>query len=465
LHGQTIQRLRRRQAPLLPLVRGPFLSRTKTFRAGSRTWPVKAAAVWVILLLMPIRSSVFAQAQRSDSGARLADAPEVRLALDWFAGHQAWIDQQQAALTEIPAPSFQEGKRAAAIKALLSSCGLAMRTDSAGNVIGELPGELEKELVVVSAHLDTVFPPETRVKVQREGARLLAPGISDNGTGLAALVAIACSMHQAHLVPRRTILFVANVGEEGEGNLRGMRALVEACKSSLKAVLILDGSGTDHVTTKALASRRLEVLITGPGGHSWSDFGLPNPINALVRSSVRFINTRVPASPRTTFNLGQIEGGTSVNSIPHEAKLKVDLRSESEDELSRLEIALRDCVLAGVRDEMESSRDRSRGRLEWKVTILGSRPGGELPPDSPLFAALRAADDIVGNSSRIERSSTDANIPLSLGIDAVSIGAGGSGGGAHSLQEWYDPTGREMGLKRALLTLLGVAGVSGAARR
>jgi acetylornithine deacetylase/succinyl-diaminopimelate desuccinylase-like protein len=184
---------------------------------------------------------------------------------------------------------------------------------------------------------------------------------------------------------------------------------------------------------------------------------MPNPINALVRGSVRFINTKVPASPRTTFNLGQIEGGTSINSIPYEARLKVDVRSESESELARLESALRECMAAGVRDEMESSRDRSRGKLEWKVELLGSRPGGELAAQSPLLAALRAADAILENESRIERSSTDANIPLSLGIDAISIGAGGNGGGAHSLQEWYDPTGREMGLKRALLTLLGIA--------
>jgi di/tripeptidase len=227
----------------------------------------------------------------------------------------------------------------------------------------------------------------------------------------------------------------------------------------LRAAIVLDGSSTDHVTTKALASRRLEAVITGPGGHSWSDFGMANPINALVRASVRFINTKVPTAPRTTFNLGQIEGGTSVNSIPFEAKLKVDIRSESEDELGRLESALRECVAAGVRDEMESSRDRSKGKLEWKVEPLGSRPGGELSPDSPLLAALRAADDYVGNQSRAERSSTDANIPLSEGIDAISIGAGGNGGGAHSLQEWYEPAGREVGLKRALLTLLGVSGV------
>src|SRR6202008_2610604 len=155
--------------------------------------------------------------------------------------------------------------------------------------------------------------------------------------------------------PRRTILFAANVGEEGEANLRGMRALIDAYRTKLRAVIVLDGSGTDHVTIKALASRRLEVVITGPGGHSWSDFGMPNPINALVRGSIRFINTKVPSSPRTTFNLGQIEGGTSVNSIPYEAKLKVDIRSESEDELTKLESALRESMTAGTRDEMESS--------------------------------------------------------------------------------------------------------------
>jgi acetylornithine deacetylase/succinyl-diaminopimelate desuccinylase-like protein len=239
-----------------------------------------------------------------------------------------------------------------------------------------------------------------------------------------------------------------------------MRALIDAYRSKLRAVIVLDGSGTDHVTTKALASRRLEVLITGPGGHSWSDFGMPNPINALVRASVRFINTKVPAAPRTTFNLGQIEGGTSVNSIPYEAKLKVDLRSENEDEISRLESALRECVAAGVKDEMDNARERNRGKLEWKINQIGSRPGGELPSDSPLLASLRAADEYVGNQSRVERSSTDANIPLSLGIDAIALGAGGSGGGAHSLQEWYEPAGRDMGLKRVLLTLLGVAGLA-----
>lgn len=421
---------------------------------------VKRAFVCVILLAMPVRSAAPSHASRQAQRSRLSDDVRVRAALDWFTPNISWVNDQQARITEIPAPPFQEAQRAGAVKVLLAEAGLPAHIDKAGNVIGELRGVNEKEIVVIAAHLDTVFPPGTDVKVHRDGSRMTAPGISDNGSGVAALLALARAVQFAHLKPQRTVLFVGDVGEEGEGNLRGMRALVDTYRGKIKAVVVLDGSGTDHVTTKALASRRLEALITGPGGHSWSDFGMPNPINALVRGSVRFINTKVPASPRTTFNLGQIEGGTSVNSVPYEARLKVDIRSESEDELTRLESALRECIAAGVRDEMDSARDRSKGKLEWKVEPLGSRPGGELAQDSALLAALRAADEFVGNQSRIERSSTDANIPLSLGIDAISIGAGGSGGGAHSLQEWYDSAGREAGLKRALLTVLGVSGVA-----
>lgn len=409
---------------------------------------------------MPIRSSVAPHPARASRATVLADQPQVRNALTWIDRNADSVTEIQVNLTEIPAPSFQEQKRAEEMKRLLAGAGLDLQTDKLGNVIGELPGASDKEAVMLAAHLDTVFPAGTAVAVKREGDRLVAPGISDNGTGLAALVAVARALHAAHIKPQHTIVFAANVGEEGEGNLRGMRALIDAYHSKLRAVIVMDGSGIDHVTTKALASRRMEVVISGPGGHSWSDFGMPNPINALVRAAVRFINTRVPATPRTTFNLGQIEGGTSVNSIPYEAKLKVDLRSEHEDEIARLEAALRESVMAGVKDEMDNSRERSRGKLEWKVNLIGSRPGGELRADSPLLAALRSADDYLGNKSRVERSSTDANIPLSMGIDAIAIGAGGNGGGAHSLQEWYEPVGRELGLKRVLLTLLESSGVA-----
>jgi len=420
--------------------------------------PLKGMVLSVMLLTMPPRTVVPFPANRAT--AQLAANSQVRVASDWFAQHRAWIDDEQARLTEIPAPTFQEAERAAAVKVLLSAVGLEVSTDKTGNVAGLLRGATDREIVMLSAHLDTVFPSGTDVKVQRERSRMMAPGISDNGAGLAALVAVARAMHEARIQPQRSILFVADVGEEGEGNLRGMRAVVDAYRDRLKAVIVLDGSSVDHVTTKALASRRVEVVISGPGGHSWSDFGIPNPINALVRGSVRFINTRVPATPRTTFNIGQIEGGTSVNSVPHEARLKVDLRSENEDELVRLESALREAIAAGVRDEMEASRDRSKGKLEWKLDLLGSRPGGELASNSPLLAALRAADEAVGNQSRVERASTDANIPLSLGIDAIAIGTGGNGGGAHSLQEWYESDGREAGLRRVLLTLLGSSGIA-----
>jgi tripeptide aminopeptidase len=421
---------------------------------------MKHFVLWVILLSMPLRSSLAAQLPRQVGALEIANNAQVRAAMNWFEPNLAAINEMQVKLAEIPAPSYAEEQRAAAVEPLLAAAGLRVHSDKTGNVIGELRGASEKEIVLVAAHLDTVFPAGTDVKVRREGERLNGPGISDNGTGLAALVALARAMQAAKITPRRTILFAADVGEEGEGNLRGMRALVEAYRANLKAAIVLDGSGTDHVSIKALASRRLAVTVTGPGGHSWSDFGMVNPINAIVRTAVRFINTKVPSTPRTTFNVGQIEGGTSVNSIPHEAGFKVDIRSESEEELARLEAALRECVTAGVRDEMDSARDRSKGKLEWKVELLGSRPGGELAAGSPLLAALRGADEFLGNHSRLERSSTDANIPLSLGIDAIAIGAGGNGGGAHSLQEWYEPAGREMGLKRALLTLLDVAGLA-----
>jgi len=421
---------------------------------------VNCLLVSAILWSMPARSTIPISGNRAAQNAQIAQNPQVQTALAWFKPHLNWINDEQARLTEIPAPPFSEAQRAEAVKVLLAAVGLDVHLDKVGNVIGELRGANDREVVLIAAHLDTVFPADTEIKVRREKDRMYAPGISDNGTGLISLVALARAVHEARLRPQRTILFVADVGEEGEGNLRGMRALVDTYRDKLKAVIVLDGSGTDHVTTKALASRRMEAVISGPGGHSWSDFGIPNPINALVRASFRFLNTRVPGSPRTTFNLGQIEGGTSVNSIPHDAHLKVDVRSESEDELLRLENALRECMAAGVRDEMESSRDRSKGKLEWKVEILGSRPGGELASDSPLLASLRAADDFIGNISRIERASTDANIPLSLGIDAIAIGSGGNGGGAHSLQEWYEPTGRERGLQRALLTVLGTSGIA-----
>jgi acetylornithine deacetylase/succinyl-diaminopimelate desuccinylase-like protein len=399
---------------------------------------------------------------RKTAAAPLQDDGRVTRVLEFLRSNVSATTDEQIRITEIAAPPFAEGPRAAYMKKLLTAAGLRVATDGTGNVIGEFPGT-SQDVVIVAAHLDTVFHAGADVRVKREGGRLLAPGISDNGTGLAALLAVARAFREAKIKTKSTILFVANVGEEGEGNLRGMRALVDAYKTRLKYVIALDGSATEYVTTSALASRRVEIVITGPGGHSWSDFGLPNPIHALGRGIARFVAGPVPESPRTSFNIGEIEGGTSVNSIPARASMKVDLRSESEAELGKLEAFLREVVQTGIDEEMAAARDRgmagSTSMLDLKITVLGVRPAGKLPENSPLLAALLSADRQLGNQSRRERSSTDANIPLSLGIPAISLGAGGRSGGAHTLEEWYDPAGREMGLQRVALTLLGVAGL------
>jgi tripeptide aminopeptidase len=399
---------------------------------------------------------------RKAAASDLQTDPRISRVLEFLRDSASAATEEQVRITEIPAPPFQESVRAAYMKKALASAGLRVETDEVGNVIGEWPGS-SPEVVMLTAHLDTVFPAGTDVHVKREGGRLLAPGISDNGTGLAALLALSKAFREAKIKTNKTILFVADVGEEGEGNLRGMRALVDAYKKRLKYVLALDGSSTEYVTTAALASRRVEITITGPGGHSWSDFGAPNPIHALGRGIGRFVTARVPESPRTSFNIGEIEGGTSVNSIPSSAHMKVDLRSESEAELAALELLLRDAVKGGIDEEMSAARERgmagSANLLNLKINVLGVRPAGELAENSPLLAALLAADNQLGNRSRRERSSTDANIPLSVGIPAISLGAGGRSGGAHTLEEWYDPAGRDLGLQRVALTVLGVAGL------
>lgn len=408
-------------------------------------------------------TSFFASVVRSQEPPRLALTKDagVQQALANLAATAGATTEEQIRITEIPAPPFHESARGAYLAKLLVDAGLKVHQDDVGNVIGERAGSAGSDIVLVTAHLDTVFPADTDVRVRREAGRLYAPGISDNGTGLAAMVAVARAMRDAKLKTRDTILFVADVGEEGEGNLRGIVKLTETYRKRLRYVIALDGSATDYVTTAALASRRVEISISGPGGHSWSDFGAPNPIHSLARGIARFVATPVPQDPRTSFNVGEIQGGTSVNSIPDKVSMKVDLRSESDVELNKLNAALNAAIKAGVDEEMAASRNRGMlGAVGLTVDtkVVGIRPNGVLPPNSPLLAAVLAADDYLGNRSREERSSTDANIPLSLGIHAVALGAGGRSGGAHSLTEWYDPDGRELGLRRVLLTLLQVAG-------
>jgi tripeptide aminopeptidase len=390
--------------------------------------------------------------------AKIAQDSRVARGLDWLIKNTTWVTEQQIRISEIPAPEFNEAQRGIFFRQLLEAAGLEVQTDAIGNVIAERPGTDAKSVILLVAHLDTVFPTGTDVHVKRSANKLMAPGISDNAAGLSTLVGIARALSESRIRTSKTIVLAGDVGEEGEGNLRGVRALIEKYGSRVSALIAIDGPSTDHVTTQGIASRRIEVAVTGPGGHSWSDFGNPNPITALSRGIVRFSAIRLPDDPRSSFNFGVIEGGQSVNSIPARAIVKVDLRSEDEDQLTRMENALRDAMQSGAHDESASSR-ASTDLLQISFRSIGTRPAGKLPDDSSLLQAIRDTDRFLGNHSRLERSSTDANVPLSLGIPAVAIGGGGTGGGSHTLGEWYDPANRELGLKRVFLTLLSLSGI------
>lgn len=402
--------------------------------------------------------ATFPASATDPSIVRLAQDPACVQALNWIDGSGAWVTEQQIRITETPAPEYGEKRRAELLQSIFADMGYKARIDETGNVVVERIGMQADRVVLVAAHLDTVFTAGTDVQVRRDGKRLLAPGISDNGAGLAALVAVARAYVESSLRTDATIVFAADVGEEGEGNLRGIRALVDAYGSRLAAVIAIDGPSTAHITTQGIASRRFEFTVSGPGGHSWSDFGMPNPITALSRGIVQFSAIRLPESPRSTFNFGVIEGGNSVNSIPGDASVKVDLRSENEAELGRLETSLRDAMQSGFAAEIAARRSAA-GTLQMKVRSLGSRPAGKLPDNSPLLQTVRDVDRFLQNSSRIESSSTDANLPLSMKIPAVSLGGGGKGGGAHTLAEWYDATGRELGIKRLFLVTASLAGL------
>ncbi|HVC00073.1 MAG TPA: M20/M25/M40 family metallo-hydrolase [Candidatus Dormibacteraeota bacterium] len=392
--------------------------------------------------------------------ADLSRVPCVHAALEWIAGHADWITDRQIDLIEIPAPPFGEALRARALRDLLESSGWTPRIDREGNVVAELPAarDGDGDVVLVSAHLDTAMVPTGPVQVRREGSRLLAPGITDNGAGLAALVALASAFRAASIRTGLGVVFAGNVGEEGEGNLRGIRSLVADYGRRLKSVIVIDGASPDRIATAAIASRRIEVAITGPGGHSWADAGVPNPIHALGRAISRMVSVPLSADPLSTLNVTVVQGGTAINAIPSRASIKIDLRSESEAELDRLETEVRRAVDLGALAERESAR-RSAPALAVEFHRLGARPAGRLSADSPLLGAIREVDRHLGIHAECQAASTDANVPLSLGIPAVCVGGGGTGGRAHSAEEWYDPAGRQIGVQRLLLTLLFICGV------
>ncbi len=389
----------------------------------------------------------------AQSVADLFTVPGVRAALDWFRRERLWIQEQHVKLCRIPAPTFFEQKRAEWMAAQFRELQWDAKIDRAGNVVASLERRRDSPLIAVTAHLDTVLAPRTPedIRLSPDG-KLFGPGVSDNAAGLSALLAIAAAWQAAKPLDDAPLapVLIANVGEEGEGNLSGMRYLCRPGSASrIKSFLVLDGPGTDRVTTRALASRRFDVSITGPGGHSWSDYGIGNPVHALARAVTLFTD-RVPSSgPRSSFNFGLIEGGSSINSIPSEARAKVDLRSESAGRIDEMAALL----VTAVDEAAGVENGKATGRVAAKIKEIGSRPGGGLAADAPILEYIRAVDAHLGIRSHLDCSSTDANIPLSLGIPAISIGTGGQGGGAHTAAEWYQPEGRELGLRRILLAL------------
>ncbi len=391
----------------------------------------------------------------------LLASPEVGRVLRFFEKNADAITDEQIRICSIPATPFGERQRAEYLAEKFASLGLTeVEIDEEGNCLGLLKGSSPSPLLVVSAHLDTVFGPETDFTVVRSGNRLLAPGIADDGCGLAALIALARAFYTEKLRTEGSILFVGTVGEEGEGNLRGVRYLLTRGRwaSKVDAFLSFDGPGVDRITNRALGSRRYRVEISGPGGHSWGDFGLPNPVHALGRAVAKLAGYPLPREPRTTFNVGRIEGGASVNAIPEKAAMDVDLRSGADVELQRLDSFFRRAVRQAA-DEENANRRPGDPLLELKVDLIGERPSGETPADSPLVELAVEATKILGIEPRLDQSSTDSNLPISLGVPAITLGAGGTSGSSHTLAEWYDPTGRDLGLKRALLVMLGVVGV------
>jgi acetylornithine deacetylase/succinyl-diaminopimelate desuccinylase-like protein len=428
-------------------------------------------------------------------------------------------------LVSIPAPPFAERARAEWLVERFRELGLAdVHLDAAGNALAMLPGRFDAAgrrpelpsgrgsssapVILLSAHLDTVFPAQTPIEPLLEGRRLSAPGACDNGAGVVALLALASALTRAGLEPDQDIVFAGNVGEEGEGDLRGMRHIYASpeWRGRIAGHLVLDGAGHEVAVTSALGSRRFEVTLAGTGGHSWTDAGRPNPIVALseaistmsrlheslLNSQARAEHTEASAMPagrentgdagsgavgrpglvsastacdsggapaRSVWNVGMIEGGASVNSIPEQARARFDLRSTDPEQLVRLEVqlhrAVEDAVLtANAAAEAHGVRDHP---LTLAIENIGSRPAGALPDGARILSLLRAVDRHLNLRTECRTASTDANIPLSLGVEAISMGAGGDGGGIHTRGEWYDARGRDLGLRRVLLLLLALA--------
>jgi acetylornithine deacetylase/succinyl-diaminopimelate desuccinylase-like protein len=398
-------------------------------------------------------------ATAQDRGATTADLlkdPLVRAALEAARAGEAQTIEEQIRFCEVPAPSFKESARGEVLRQVFQQLGLRnVRVDKVGNVIGDRPGAAARPRLVLSAHLDTVFPEDTDVKVTRTGTILHGPGIGDDCRGLAVLTATIRALRQANLQTPATITFVATVGEEGLGDLRGVKQLFnETLAGEIDRFVSIDGTGLG-ITNVGVGSRRYRVTFKGPGGHSFAAFGLANPIDAMGRAIAKIAEFQTPNGPKTTFNVGRVGGGTSVNSIPSDAWMEVDLRSSDAASLRALDGRFQRTIDAAVTDE--NNRWRTPRMVTAVKDLVGDRPAGSTPTTSPIVRTVQAVNRALGFPVALSESSTDSNIPMSLGIPAITIGGGGRGTGAHAATESYDMTDSWLGTERALLLTIALA--------
>jgi len=374
----------------------------------------------------------------------------IQQAFRFITTHESDIERDQIRLTQIPAPPFGEEARAQAFHDELLKAGLRPSIDSIGNVLAAYDG-CGRNPVVVGAHLDTVFPAPTPLQLRRKGRALLLPGISDNGCGIVAALWMIRAAKESRIVFRRPLVVVGNVGEEGEGNLRGVRHLFNEPPWQGRdcEFVAVDGAGLQRITNQALESRRFRVQMTGPGGHSWADFGRPNPVQAIAAAIHSFSTLSGIRRHGTSFNFGIVRGGISVNAIPREAVMEVDLRSVTAPDLNELEKQLRRAI---------TDATRASG-VECRVEIMGERPSGMTPTSSPLVQLAMQVTRHFGVEPQPDVASTDANLPMSLGLPAIAIGGGGTSGDVHTPEEWFDPSRRDLGIQRLLALVAVLAGL------
>jgi acetylornithine deacetylase/succinyl-diaminopimelate desuccinylase-like protein len=393
----------------------------------------------------------------------VAAHPRVVTALTHVRETDAATLDDMRAVVAIPAPSFAEASRAEWMRERLRAAGATdLAIDEVGNVLGRLPGCIDGAPLLIAAHLDTVFPADTPLVIREDGERISAPGIADNARGLAALIALARALSCAGVATRRPIVFAATVGEEGIGDLRGVKHLFRDGSSWRAAAgfIALDGTGHRRIVHRAIGSRRLRFSLSGPGGHSWADRGIANPIHAAGTVIARLAAMPLPDRPAASLTVARVAGGTSINTIPDSIWFELDLRSDDGAQLGALESRVLEVVEACVRDANEQRRSGS-APIVATHTVIGDRPTGQTPLTSPLVRAARAATRYIGEQPELVASSTDANTAISIGLPAIAIGAGGISGGTHTPGEWYANDGGPAGIQRALITAVAFAGLAG----